>query len=192
MKIISGIRQAITTACLLGLVALPGCGNGLSPTITGFSPTSGEVGETVTIQGTNFDTTADDNTVTFNGVTATVDSSTATSIVTTVPSGATTGSISVKVDGMTATSSNSFTVRPTITEFLPVNGSVGTAVILSGTGFDPTAVNNVVTFNGATAVVTVATSRTIVTSVPSGAKTGKITLKVNGESVTSSSSFTVD
>jgi hypothetical protein len=192
MKIISGIRRAITTGCLLGLVALPGCGNGLSPTITGFSPTSGDVGETVTIQGTNFDTTAADNTVTFNGVTATVDSSTATSIVTTVPSGATTGSIFVKVDGMTAASSNSFTVRPAITEFLPVNGSVGTAVIISGTGFDSTAANNVVTFNGAAAVVTAATSRTIVTSVPSAATTGKITLKVNGESVTSSSSFTVN
>ena len=192
MKIISGIKRAVTTGSLLGLATLSGCGNGLSPTITGFSPAGGKVGATVTIQGTNFDTTAAGNTVTFNGVTATVDSSTATSIVTTVPSGATTGAISVKVDGMTATSSESFTVTPTITEFLPVNGTVGTAVIISGTGFDSTAANNIVTFNGTNALVTAATSTTIVTAVPSGASTGKITLKVNGESVTSSSSFTVD
>jgi hypothetical protein len=40
--------------------------------------------------------------------------------------------------------------------------------------------------------VTTATSTTLVTSVPSGASTGKITVTVNGESVTSSSSFTVN
>jgi hypothetical protein len=192
MKIMSGIGRAVTTGSLLGLVALSGCGNGMSPTISGFSPGSGKVGDTVSIQGTNFDTTATDNTVSFNGVTATVESSTATSIVTTVPSGATTGSISVTVDGMTATSSDRFTVQPVIAEFLPANGTVGTAVIISGTGFDSTAANNVVTFNGVAAVVTAATSRTIVTSVPLGASTGKISLKVNGESVTSSSSFTVN
>jgi len=191
MKILSTVVRALPAGCLLVPLALSsGCGNGLS--VTGFSPTSGEVGDTVTIQGTNFDATAANNTLACNGVTATVDSSTSTEIVTTVPSGATTGKISVTVGGVTVTSSDSFSVVPTITEFLPTNGSVGTAVIITGTGFDSTAANNAVTFNGTEAVVTAATATTIVTSVPSGASTGKIAVSVKEKSVTSSSSFTVN
>jgi hypothetical protein len=185
MKIMHGVRGAVAIGCFF---ALAGCGN----TLTGFSPASGKVGDTVTIKGTNFDTTAADNTVMFNGVTATVDSSTATSIMATVPSGATTGHISVTSNGMTATSVGIFTVQPVISEFQPAGGAVGTTVTLSGTGFDGTAENDTVSFNGTAAVVTSATGTTIVTAVPSGASTGKITLTVNGESVTSTSDFTVN
>lgn len=60
-----------------------------------FTPSSGPVGTVVTIYGTGFSTTPASNTVQFNGVTATVTSSTATKIVTSVPTGATTGLISV-------------------------------------------------------------------------------------------------
>lgn len=81
-----------------------------SPTITSFTPTSGPVGITVTISGTNFDTTPSNNIVKFNGTTAVVMASTATSITTTVPVGATTGKISVTVGTNTATSTNDFTV----------------------------------------------------------------------------------
>jgi hypothetical protein len=80
------------------------------PTITGFTPTNGPVSTSVTITGTNFSATPANNTVKFNGTTATVISSTATSISTTVPSGATTGKISVTVSGNTATSAADFTV----------------------------------------------------------------------------------
>jgi hypothetical protein len=185
MKIMHGVGRAVTIGCFL---VLAGCGD----MITGFSPSSGKVGDTVTIQGTNFSTTAADNKVMFNGVTATVESSTATSIVTTVPLGATTGHISVTANGMTGTSVGSFRVQPVITEFQPTSGGGGTAVTLSGTGFDSTAENDTVSFNGTTAEVTSATSTTIVTAVPPGASTGKITLTVNGESVTSTSDFSVN
>jgi len=80
------------------------------PTITSFTPTSGPVGTTVTITGTNFDATPANNIVAFNGTTAVVTASTATSITTTVPVGATTGKISVTVAGNTATSTTDFTV----------------------------------------------------------------------------------
>jgi gliding motility-associated-like protein len=86
------------------------------PTITSFTPSSGPVGKTVTITGTNFSSTPANNTVRFNGTTATVSASTATSITTTVPAGATTGKITVTVGGNMATSASSFTVTaaPTI------------------------------------------------------------------------------
>ena len=80
------------------------------PTITSFTPTSGVIGTTVTITGTNFNPTPANNTVAFNGTTAVVTASTATSITTSVPNGATTGTITVTIAGNTATSSSNFTV----------------------------------------------------------------------------------
>ncbi len=80
------------------------------PTITSFTPTSGPVGTTVTITGLNFSPIAADNYVEFNGVVATVISSTSTSIVTTVPAGATTGLIYVEVAGNGVLSATEFTV----------------------------------------------------------------------------------
>jgi gliding motility-associated-like protein len=58
-----------------------------APTISSFTPTSGVVGATVTINGTGFNTTAANNIVYFGGVKATVSSATATQIVVTVPVG---------------------------------------------------------------------------------------------------------
>src|SRR5260370_34791125 len=73
--------------------------------IFGFSPAQGSVGQTVAIQGQNFSATPSANTVQFNGTTATVTAATANSLTLTVPTGATTGPISVIVGSSTATSS---------------------------------------------------------------------------------------
>jgi hypothetical protein len=73
--------------------------------ITGFDPATGAVGAAVTIYGTGFDPTPANNTVKFNGTTATVSASAAGSISTTVPSGATTGRITVTVGGVCSTRS---------------------------------------------------------------------------------------
>src|SRR5688572_25230611 len=56
------------------------------PTITNVSPLSGPVGTAVTITGTNFSTTAANNTVFFGAVKATVTAASATSLTVTVPS----------------------------------------------------------------------------------------------------------
>lgn len=78
-----------------------------SPTISGFSPSSGAVGSSVTITGSNFSSP----TVKFNGAAATITASTGTSITATVPAGAMTGKITVEVAGQTtATSTTDFTV----------------------------------------------------------------------------------
>lgn len=83
------------------------------PTITGFTPTSGMAGATVTISGTNFSSIIANNTVQFNGTTATITVATLNSLTVTVPPGATTGPITVTVGAQTATSATSFTVIPT-------------------------------------------------------------------------------
>ena len=81
------------------------------PTITSFTPTSGCIGASITIIGTNF---TGATAVTFNGtaaITYTVNS--ATQITATVPVGATTGTIAVTTSGGTGTSAGNFTVNPT-------------------------------------------------------------------------------
>ena len=86
------------------------CGSIAGPTITNFTPASGPVGTAVTITGTNFSAIPGNNTVRFNGIIASVTTSTTTNITTSVPSGATTGKISVTVGGNTATSATDFVV----------------------------------------------------------------------------------
>ncbi|MEQ8364084.1 MAG: IPT/TIG domain-containing protein [Cyclobacteriaceae bacterium] len=166
-----------------------------TPIITSFTPNSGPVGTSVTITGTNFSTTQSNNLVKFNGTTAVVTASTATSITTAVPAGATTGKISVTVGGNTATSATDFTILsaglPTITSFTPAAGSIGTTVTITGTNFSATPSNNMVMFNGATAIVTASTATSITTTVPAGATTGKISVTVAGNTATSANDFTI-
>ncbi len=76
------------------------------PTITSFSPTSGVVGSTVTITGTGFNNTAANNVVYFDGVKATVTSTSATQLIVTVPSGSSGNSI-IKVINLQAGATSS-------------------------------------------------------------------------------------
>ena len=82
------------------------------PTISSFSPTSGPIGTTVTITGTNFNTTANKNVVYFGAVKATVTSASSAQLSLTVPIGATYKYITVTdtSTGMTAYSNEPFTV----------------------------------------------------------------------------------
>ncbi|MEI6823278.1 MAG: FG-GAP-like repeat-containing protein, partial [Bacteroidota bacterium] len=61
----------------------------LPPTITSFTPASGAIGSSVTITGTNFNTTAAQNIVFFGATKAVVIAASATSLTVTVPLGAT-------------------------------------------------------------------------------------------------------
>src|SRR5207245_2771644 len=83
-----------------------------SPSITSLSPSSGAVGTSVTITGTNFGTTQGTSTVKFNGTIAIPTSWSSTSIVAPVPAGATTGSVVVTVGGVASNGVN-FTVQGT-------------------------------------------------------------------------------
>jgi protocatechuate 3,4-dioxygenase beta subunit len=167
------------------------------PSITSFTATSGAVGDTVIISGANFSATTTNNTVTFNGTTATVTAATTTQLTVTVPSGASTGKIAVTVNGQTGTSSNDFTVTTSsstadlaITSFTS-SGSAGSSIVITGTGFSTTAASNTVTINGVVATVVSATATQLVVTVPSGATSGVVAVTVNGVTVTSATSFTV-
>lgn len=68
------------------------------PKITSFAPTKGKCGETVTINGSNFDPTPAGNTVKFRGTAATVLTASATKLTVEVPTGISSGFISVEVN----------------------------------------------------------------------------------------------
>jgi YD repeat-containing protein len=85
--------------------------NSVQLSIISTNPIRGSVGSTVTIFGTGFSATPSQNTVQFNGVTATVQSASATQLMVTIPSSATTGPITVTTSAGTVTSSSSFTIQ---------------------------------------------------------------------------------
>ena len=84
------------------------------PAITSFAPSSGPVGTTVTITGTNFNSTPVNNIVFFGATMASVTGGSTTSLSVTVPAGASYQNISVTdlATGLTA-----YSARPFITTF---------------------------------------------------------------------------
>jgi hypothetical protein len=150
------------------------------PNITSLSPTSGPVGTSVTIAGSDFGATKGTSTVTFNGTQATPSSWSATSIVVPVPTGATTGSVVVTVGGL-ASSGVTFTVRipPNITSLSPTSGTAGTSVTITGTNFGATKGSSTVTFKGVVATTTSWSNTSIVATVPATAATGSVIVTVN-------------
>jgi len=155
--------------------------------INSFTPTSGTVGTSVDIQGAGF---TGATSVKFNGAAAayTVDSD--LEITAHVPTGATTGPISVTTPAGTAISSSPFTVAPppSISIFTPPSGPAGTSVDIQGAAFSGA---TSVKFNGADAPFTVDSDFDITAHVPTGATTGPITVTTPGGATTSLSSFTV-
>ncbi|MFD9733276.1 RHS repeat-associated core domain-containing protein [Umezawaea sp. NPDC059074] len=75
---------------------------------------------------------------------------------------------------------------------VPARAQVGATITLSGTAFAATPAGNTVKFNGTTATVSAATTRTLTVAVPTGATTGPITVTTSAGTATSSKPFTVD
>jgi large repetitive protein len=158
------------------------------PAITSFTPSSGCVGSSVTINGTNL---SGATAVTIDGVAATITNNTSTRVIATVPVGATTGKIVVTTANGTATSSTDYTVNhcaPTIASFSPTSGVVGSTVVISGDDFTGTVT---VKFGTVNAAFTVNSDSQITTTVPTGASTGKITVTNDIGSTSSGSNFTL-
>ncbi len=85
--------------------------NGGGPaSISSLSYVDGIIGDTVKIAGVNFSPTSSNNTVEFNAVKAFVVSSTSSAIIAVVPPGATTGNVTVTVNGQPAGNPQLFTV----------------------------------------------------------------------------------
>jgi hypothetical protein len=81
-------------------------------------------------------------------------------------------------------------LTPVIDGFTPASGPTGTLVEITGTTFGATPLENVVKFNGVTAVISSSTSTSITATVPAGAGTGPISVTYNGRTGTSATNFT--
>ncbi|MDR0793607.1 MAG: IPT/TIG domain-containing protein [Chitinophagaceae bacterium] len=189
----------VAAALCLGLASCSKSGSSPTPTptkvtITGFTPSHGAPGDTITIAGTGF---ATGDSVYFGGIAAkTVIIVTTSQIKAIVPTGAASGSIQVKGAGSTATTSSStnFTADATeaITGFSPTHGFTGDTVTITGKGFT---IGDSIYFNGTvvTKIISLtATELKVVIPDTAAAGTGNIQVKLDGSTVSSASAFTID
>ncbi len=147
--------------------------------IYSFSPTFGPVGAIVTIHGNLFSGVPEQNAVSFNGTPASILSATESVLIVRVPQGATTGLVSVTVQGNTAYSGNDFMVTedgggPVIYDFLPKCGAAGTTVTVRGDGFDLTEGATLAGVNENQETANVSNIGELGFSIPANASTGRI------------------
>lgn len=155
------------------------------PNIAEMTPLSGYAGIAVTLSGHNFSPVAEDNIVRFNGQQAVVTKATTNELLVTVPTGVTTGPVSITVNGretpgpvFTATSEGT----PIVLAMSPRSGSAGSRVQLDGINFGETAAGNTVRFAGnATATIISASATQLVVEVPPQAITGLVTVTKDGK-----------
>jgi YD repeat-containing protein len=76
-------------------------------------------------------------------------------------------------------------------DFAPHAGAIGSTVTIFGSGFNTTATNNEVAFNGTAAAVAAATATTLVVTVPGEATSGRITVSNALGSATSANDYVV-
>jgi uncharacterized repeat protein (TIGR03803 family) len=159
---------------------------GLAPFVRLVS-TSGKVGTSITILGQGF---TGASSVSFNGTPATFKVWADTFLKATVPSGATTGSVTVTTASGTLTSDYTFRVHPVILGVIPGTSAAGIPVVITGTSLTQT---TKVTFGGgkAAATFTVDSDSQVTATVPAGTATGYIVLTTEGGRSRSSDTFTV-
>jgi hypothetical protein len=156
------------------------------PGATSISKNPVAQGESFTITGDNFDATAVNNTLAFGVTNVPVTSSTTTTLSATLPANFTAGSysVSIKVHGHTVQLPNEVHVvpaTPSITSFTPTNGGGVQAVTVTGTNFDPTAANNIVTLGSSTTPipVTAASATSISFAMPANQATGSYAINIS-------------
>jgi hypothetical protein len=159
------------------------------PAITGFTPTSGVTGSSVTIAGTAFTAATE---VRFDGLKATYTVASSTRIEATVPNGAKAGTVAVTTKLGTGTSTASFTPTLSLQSFTPTKAAPGTSVTITGVGFNS---GSKVSFGEVSATsVTYVSSTKLKATVPSGASTGTIVVTNTAAptgTVSSATGFTV-
>jgi len=157
------------------------------PTVTSFTPASGQVGTLVTLNGTNLGTAT---AVTFGNVnvTAPLTVVSPTSIKVTVPAGALTGRIAVTNPAAGAQSATNFTLLPRITGFGAASGSDDTVVTILGTSFTGV---TAVKFGTVSATFTFVSDGEITALVPAAAITGRVSVTTPGGTATSPADFVI-
>jgi uncharacterized repeat protein (TIGR03803 family) len=158
-----------------------------NPVIASFTPSSGPVGQLVTVMGTGFTDTSSASVDLCPAVFSIVSDST---LKLTVPANASSGAIHVNHSFITASSATNYTVTQpfSITGFTPTSGPVGTIVTLSGYGFADV---NAASLDGYISGFTIVSNTSIKVTVPANGVTDPFHLKANGVTIDTPASFTV-
>lgn len=158
---------------------------GLPPSVR-LLPEANRVGQTVGIFGQGFTgTTA----VNFNGTPASFTVVSDTYLVAPVPSGATTGPVTVTTPTGTFTSNKKLQIRPQVLNFTPASGPVGTTVVITGVSLGGV---TSVTFDGVETSFTQNADTQVTATVPNGALTGHVGVTTTGAASYGHSVFTVN
>ncbi len=156
-----------------------------APTITSFTPTSGGIGATVTITGTDL---TGASAVSIGGTSASSVTVVNATTVTAVVGSGTTGTISLTTPGGTAVSSGtfSFVPAPTITSFTPTTSGVGAIVTISGTNLTGT---SAVSIGGTSASSVTVVDANTVTAIVGNGTTGTISITTPGGTAVSADTY---
>ncbi|XP_052060298.1 fibrocystin-L-like isoform X3 [Mytilus californianus] len=158
-------------------------GTAMTPSVTSISPTSGQIGDTVTITGTKFDTVTGNNVVKVGGATCSVSSATTTSVMCTLGvQSPGQYDVMVNVNPMgRAGSSVQFTYAMTVSSVNPTSGSLGggQVITIAGLGFDPQTSKVIICGQECTVDKAASTTTNLVCSTP--ASTGSVTVSCDVE-----------
>jgi uncharacterized protein (TIGR02145 family) len=154
--------------------------------ITSITPTVGQIGDEIIITGLLFGSAQGTSIVSFNGTNVSEYLSWSDSqIKVKVPSGATSGKLTVTVNGKKSNELD-FTVlepnQPQINKINPTNTGIGSFVSISGLNFGNPQGTGFVTFNGSNASEYTSWSESsIIVKVPVEAETGKLSITARGQ-----------
>ncbi len=161
-----------TTSNALPFAVLP------PPNISSLVPSSGVVGSTVVVSGSDFGATQGTGTITFNGTPVKMASWSDTKITAIVPQGAGTGNVIVTSGNGIGSNGVSFTVSSLSRTIFPSSGAVGDAISVVGTSFGPNQGAGTLTFGGVTISAILWSDSLIKFTVPANAAIGSTQLVV--------------
>lgn len=140
--------------------------------ITHVAPLSGPAGTLVTLTGTQFNPTRENNIVKFGSISAVIEAgNTATQLVVKVPTGLphTIHAITLTIGANNSVGGYDFTVvRPVISAINPAATTSGATVTIQGSGFNTTIASNIVLFGSQQATVLTASATELEVQVPAG------------------------
>jgi YD repeat-containing protein len=150
-------------------------------------------GSTVNIFGSGFGYTQGSSVVSFGGVpAASITSWTDGSIAAVVPSGVTTGSVTVLESSVPSNSNVVFTVAsPTIGSLSPPTAAIGATITLNGSGLTSLGLTTQVLFNGLPGTIEQSSSSSVTVVVPNNATSGLVSVTV-GSLTSNSIQFAVE
>jgi hypothetical protein len=156
------------------------------PIIDNFTPTTGNTGTEVIINGSNF---SDVSEVKFGGTPASSFTLVSTKAIIAIVGAGSAGEVSVTSSHGTATLGGFTFGAPTITSITPESGYAGSVVTITGTNFNKELTGNIVFFGAAKATVSSASSTQLEVIVPAGATYKPVSVTSNQLTAYSSKPF---